>query len=82
MVVWTKGEEEGEEEKISDDDAGDAGVLANEGLIGYNVVIMLIVFYSTFKQKSTSPCVLTRIFGIICVLVGIIFPSLTLILHS
>ena len=38
VVVWTKGEEmgeeEGEEEKMPDDDAGDAGVLANEGLIG------------------------------------------------
>ena len=36
VVVWTKGEEmgeeEGEEEKMPDDDAGDAGVLANEGL--------------------------------------------------
>ena len=36
LVVWTKGEEmgegEGEEEKMPDDDAGDAGELANEGL--------------------------------------------------
>ena len=52
VVVWTKGEEEGEEEKMPDDDAGDAGVLANEGLIGYNVVIMLIVLLSLAPAEA------------------------------
>ena len=52
VVVWMKGEEEGEEEKMPDDDAGDAGVLANEGLIGYNVVIMLIVLLSLAPAEA------------------------------
>ena len=54
LVIWTKGEEmgEGEEEKMPDDDAGDAGVLANEGLIGYNVVIMLIVLLSLAPAEA------------------------------
>ena len=52
VVIWTKGEEEGEEEKMPDDDAGDAGVLANEGLIGYNVVIMLIVLLSLAPAEA------------------------------
>ena len=52
VVVWTKGEEEGEEENMPDDDAGDAGVLANEGLIGYNVVIMLIVLLSLAPAEA------------------------------
>ena len=52
VVVWTEREEEGEEEKMPDDDAGDAGVFANEGLIGYNVVIMLIVLLSLAPAEA------------------------------
>ena len=37
---------------MPDDDAGDAGVLANEGLIGYNVVIMLIVLLSLAPAEA------------------------------